>query len=221
MPNPVRRCSRLGRAPGQASRELPADPRRTVQQTVCLGSRKRDGRWANSAQTCRLARGFSCGDPPKTSLRCWLASNAAVVGLAVNNTALPPGRICGQRWVTSPFCKSVTGVGGPPAEGIRDKPPVVLSAAMMLPSSPQLPPATIGCVAQGDCRAALHRNLLQLSWSEESDPLPVRGEERRICPLRSCKLSGVGLIEPPGKEPPLRHIHEPRAIGRNDFVGPG
>src|SRR5579862_4325451 len=64
--------------------------------------------------------------------------------LAVNNTALPPGRICGQRWVASPLCKSVTGVGGPPAEGIRDRPVVRLIAAMMLPSSPQLP---LGAVA--------------------------------------------------------------------------
>src|ERR1700688_3209737 len=69
-----------------------------------------------------------------------LAPSNAVVALAVNNTALPPDRICGQRWVRSPFCKSVTGIGGPPAEGIRDKPLVVVSAAMMLPSSPQLPP---------------------------------------------------------------------------------
>src|ERR1017187_10115589 len=67
-------------------------------------------------------------------------SNAPAAGLAVNNTALPPRRICGQRWVASPPCKSVTGVGGPPAEGIRDKPPVVPSDAMMVPSSPQLPP---------------------------------------------------------------------------------
>src|ERR1019366_7438325 len=73
------------------------------------------------------------------------ASKAAVLGLAVNNTALPPGRICGQRWVISPLCKSVTGVGGPPAKGIRDKPPMLLSDAMMLPSSPQLPP--LGWVA--------------------------------------------------------------------------
>ena len=62
----------------------------------------------------------------------------------MNNTALPPGRICGQRWVISPLCKSVTGVGGPPAEGIRDKPTLLLSAAMMLPSSPQLPPRALG-----------------------------------------------------------------------------
>src|SRR5450759_2902253 len=67
-------------------------------------------------------------------------SYANGVLLAVNSTALPPGRICGQRWVNSPLCKSVTGVGGPPADGIRDRPPPMPSAAMMLPSSPQLPP---------------------------------------------------------------------------------
>src|SRR6202521_5583278 len=70
-------------------------------------------------------------------------SNAVGDWLSVNKTALPPGRICGQRWDNSPLCKSVTGVGGPPAEGIRDKPPLVLSAAMMLPSSPQLPPCPL------------------------------------------------------------------------------
>src|SRR5450631_1519618 len=70
--------------------------------------------------------------------------NAAAVGLAVNNTALPPGRICGQRWVISPLCKSVTGVGGPPAEGIRDKPSLSPSPAMMLPSLSQLPPVPLG-----------------------------------------------------------------------------
>src|SRR5712664_3285724 len=61
----------------------------------------------------------------------------------VNSTALPPGRICGQRWLVSPCANSVTGVGSPPAEGIRDK-PLNVSAAMMLPSSPQLPPPPTG-----------------------------------------------------------------------------
>src|ERR1700686_5394956 len=70
-------------------------------------------------------------------------SNTTCVALAVNNTALPPGRICGQRWALSPLCKSVTGVGGPPAEGIRDSPPTGPSAAMILPSSPQLPPSPL------------------------------------------------------------------------------
>src|ERR1700730_7050083 len=70
-------------------------------------------------------------------------SYAAGVVPAVNNTALPPGRICGQRWLYSPLCKSVTCVGGPPAEGIRAKPLVPLSAAMILPSSPQLPPRPV------------------------------------------------------------------------------
>src|SRR5580693_3371318 len=63
--------------------------------------------------------------------------------LAVNNTALPPGRICGHRWVDSPLCNSVTAAGVPPAEGIRDRPPARPSAAIMVPSSPQLPPTPL------------------------------------------------------------------------------
>src|SRR5450631_862151 len=71
-----------------------------------------------------------------------LATSNELVPVAqvVNNTALPPGRICGQLWLYCPFCNSVTGAGAPPAERIRDKPPMLPSAAMMLPSSPQLPP---------------------------------------------------------------------------------
>src|ERR1700677_3880121 len=84
---------------------------------------------------------------------------------AVNNTALPPGQICGQRWVTSPPCKSVTGVGGPPAEGIRDKPPIRLSAAMMLPSSPQLPPSP---------RGALHKVVAEPPSTEIFCNFPVK-----------------------------------------------
>src|SRR5215831_9970715 len=61
----------------------------------------------------------------------------------VNSTALLPGKICGQRWLSSPFANSVTGVGGPPTEGTCDNPTVVESAAMMLPFSPQLPPRPI------------------------------------------------------------------------------
>src|SRR3990170_86310 len=59
---------------------------------------------------------------------------------AVKSTALPPGRTCGQRWVTSPFANSVTGVGGPPAEEMRERPPEGERATTRLPSSPQLPP---------------------------------------------------------------------------------
>src|SRR5262245_6107016 len=67
---------------------------------------------------------------------------------AVNSTASPPGKICGQRWAISPGNKSDIREGAPPAEEIRDKPELEVSAATILPSSPQLPPAT---------NAALHR----------------------------------------------------------------
>src|SRR5579862_3166479 len=74
------------------------------------------------------------------------AVSYAAVLLAVNNTALPSGRTCGQRCVNSPLCISVNGVGAPPAEGIRDRPPPIVRAAMMLPSSPQPPPRKLGAI---------------------------------------------------------------------------
>ena len=92
---------------------------------------------------------------------------------------------------------------------------------MMLPSSPQLPPRPLAALHKVMAEPPSTEIFCSFRCSEESDPLPVRGKERSICPLRSCKLSGVGLIEPPGKEPPLRHVHHPRAVGRNDFVGSG
>src|SRR5713226_10394776 len=72
-------------------------------------------------------------------------SHPLVPAVAVNKTALPPGRICGQRCVTSPCASSVSGWGAPPASGIRDRtPPWEASATIMLWSSPQAPPRKEG-----------------------------------------------------------------------------
>src|SRR6202142_3268975 len=60
----------------------------------------------------------------------------------VNRTALPPGRICGQRWVNSPLSTPVNVVGGPPTEETRARRLYVLK--MMSPSSPHLPPMPAG-----------------------------------------------------------------------------
>src|SRR5262249_33023657 len=73
-------------------------------------------------------------------------SNADKAVCTVNSTALPPGKTCGQRCVISPCASSVTGMGVPPLEGIRDRPLWALSAAMMFPSSPQLPPRPVGAL---------------------------------------------------------------------------
>ena len=65
----------------------------------------------------------------------------------MNSTAWPPGRICGQRCVASPFSAGfVTACGGPPALGTRERPmPVLLSSvAMILSSSPQAAPRASG-----------------------------------------------------------------------------
>src|SRR5262249_435867 len=60
------------------------------------------------------------------------------------STTFPPGRTCGQRWLFSPSPSAVNGLGLPPAEGTIERPTCVSSDAMMLPSSPQLPPRPAG-----------------------------------------------------------------------------
>ena len=139
--------------------------------------------------------------------------------VAVNNTALAPGSTWGQRWVISPPASVVTGAGVPPAEEILRQGLAAICANMIVPSSPQLPPR--GLMVSHKAIAAPPSTEIFFSFPlrEKRNPLPVRREEGSICPLRSYKLSGVGLIEPPGKETPLRHIHQPRAVGRNDLVG--
>src|SRR5207247_602156 len=52
-----------------------------------------------------------------------LASSCAkTFGEAVNRTAWPPGRTCGQRWVASPLPSFVSGWGAPPAADKRERP---------------------------------------------------------------------------------------------------
>ena len=65
---------------------------------------------------------------------------------AVNKTAWLPGSTCGQRWVNSPGFNFVSGAHFPPDEGTRQSPvpPLPLSAATILPSSPQLAPSGSG-----------------------------------------------------------------------------
>src|SRR6266576_7247432 len=53
-------------------------------------------------------------------------------------------------------------------------------------------------VAQRLRSAAFHRNLFELSASEECNPLPVRREERTIRSFRSGQLGSLVLIETAG-----------------------
>src|ERR1700693_3496534 len=66
--------------------------------------------------------------------------------LEVKRTAFPPGRNCGQRWVTSPACVSSVekGSGFPPAEETWDMPTRVEGVKTMVPSSPHAPPRSSG-----------------------------------------------------------------------------
>ena len=68
--------------------------------------------------------------------------------------------------------------------GIRNKPLPQASLTMMLPSSPQLRAGDVDAAShKRDHRAAFHRDLVQLAAARESDPLPVRREERCKLPL--------------------------------------
>src|SRR5713226_2736238 len=104
-----------------------------------------------------------------------LASSSPVSAVwEVNSTALPPGRICGQRCVTSPCASSVTCAGVPPEEGIRDRLPTVLGHNDVAVLAPTAAEATASeDVRQGDRRAAFHRNLFQFRAGEKRNPLPV------------------------------------------------
>src|SRR5215471_3750415 len=66
----------------------------------------------------------------------------------VKSTALPPGRISGQRWEVSPFLRSgmVRGFGVPPAAGTRNRPEVPDGARTMVLSAPQLAPRPRGAL---------------------------------------------------------------------------
>src|SRR5437016_5515545 len=52
-----------------------------------------------------------------------------------------------------------------------------------------------GSVAQGDCGATLHRNLLELAIGEESYRFSVRRKERIGCILRAAQRCKLALIQ--------------------------
>ena len=94
---------------------------------------------------------------------------------------------------------------------------------MMLPSSPQLAPAKLAPMSPSGTTAPPSTEILfSLPLERESDPLPVRREERCRCPLRSRELGGFRLIQPPGEQ--LRRtagcVDQPRPIGRDGDSAP-
>src|SRR5712691_6975212 len=64
----------------------------------------------------------------------------------VNNTALLPGSTWGQRCVVSPdwVSRGVNGWGVPPVEETLDKTAPMSGVNTIVPSSPQLPPRSVG-----------------------------------------------------------------------------
>src|SRR5262249_2194538 len=63
--------------------------------------------------------------------------------IVVKSSALPPGRISGQRWEVSPFLRSgvVKGFGVPPSAETSNRPEIEsVGVKMMVSSGPQLAP---------------------------------------------------------------------------------
>jgi hypothetical protein len=109
----------------------------------------------------------------------------------VNNTALPPGKICGQRWAISPGDNSDIREGAPPSEGIRDKPELDVSAAMILPSAPQLPPATNAELHKGTEAPPCTETFFNLPTVAKATHCPSGEKKRAKAP--SAPVSSVAL----------------------------
>ena len=118
-------------------------------------------------------------------------SKAVVAAWAVNNTAFAPGRTCGQRWVSSPAASSVNATGEPPVAGIRASTPIRLSSAMMLPSSPQLPPRPLG--AEDNAMAAPPSTEILLSLLLLKKPTHCPSGEKKGAEAPSVPASSVAL----------------------------
>ncbi len=78
-----------------------------------------------------------------------VSGNLGTAGFGTKSTALPPGRICGPVWATSPVPSFSNVVGAPPPAGTRLRPLVDVPPTTTLPSAPQLPPAGAGRSASG------------------------------------------------------------------------
>ena len=107
----------------------------------------------------------------------------------VNRTASLPGRTCGQRWPLSSGFNFVTGTGVPPPEGTRERTPVLFSAAMILPSSPQLPPKPLG--ASDSVTAAPPSTAIFLSLPSAKNPIQSPAGEKNGNAAFSVPGSGV------------------------------
>src|SRR5690242_14855941 len=117
-------------------------------------------------------------------------STPLIEGLAVNRTALPPGKTCGQRCVCSPGPSFVKGRGSPPAPGILDSPVVWLSAATILPFSSQLPPVSNELVLASItaappsieilCRCDFAKNPMDCPSGEKNGACPSSVPESRV-----------------------------------------
>src|SRR5437867_7578460 len=109
----------------------------------------------------------------------------------VKSTALPPGRISGQRWEASPFLRSrmVRGFGVPPAAETRNRPELKEGVSMMLSSGPQLAPRTAAALQRVKAAPPLSETFFSLPSAKNPNDCPS-GEKNG---LSAPSVPGIGV----------------------------
>src|SRR5215471_581394 len=109
------------------------------------------------------------------------------------------------------WCGRTTGGGNPCQAKVESRDNIAVLA----------PTATVGegAIAQGDHLPFLNRDLIQDSFCENANPLPVRREERDLCSFSSWQLRGFDLIESPCEQLRMGYVHQPGTVGRENGIG--
>src|SRR5260370_10517814 len=146
-------------------------------------------------------------------------SNPLVSELAVNNTALAAGRICGRRCVLSPWASSVGGRGVPPASGIRHRtPPWEIGAKTILWSTPQAPPRAAGASHKVIAAPPSAEIFLSFPPAKKATHCPSGEKKRAVAPSVPANSVAFGWFRRRGNRRDLcthtrlarpREIHTP------------
>ena len=143
-----------------------------------------------------------------------MPSSKALMLFVVNRLVWLPGDL--RPALVAPPGRVVT--GRPHQPRVRVRPAVVdqfrYDGSVVAPASS----ARVGGIRQDDGSTSLHRDLLHVVISEESDPLAVGGEERIDGVVRASQKCGLGLIERPSGQKLFSiraacRIHHPSRVG--------
>src|SRR6516165_11845251 len=123
---------------------------------------------AHTGRKCRLLLRPAFRPSQASDSTAIRASSRLTPVKTVKSTALPPGRISGQRWPYSPFLRSgtVRGFGMPPAAETRNRPKPTAGVKMMLSFGTPARATVDGRAANGQGRSAAERDRFQLALGE-------------------------------------------------------